>query len=49
MSLGVLVLIGLVLVLLGDRWGSSFLTEMGAILVVAPFLALPVGWLMGTL
>ena len=44
-----LVLIGLVLVLLGDRIGSSFLTEMGAILVVAPILALPVGWAMGTL
>lgn len=48
-SLGVLVLIGLVLVLAGDRWGSSFLTEMGAILTVAPILAIPVGYAMGTL
>lgn len=47
--LGVLVLIGLVLVLWGDRVGSSFLTEMGAVLVVAPILAIPVGWAMGTL
>ena len=43
-----LVLVGLALVLVGDRIGSSFLTEMGAVLVVAPILAIPVGYAMGT-
>ena len=46
MTLLALIAIGLVLVLWGDRRGSSFLTEMGAVLVVAPILAIPVGWLM---
>lgn len=45
--LGVLFALGCALVLVGDRIGSSFLTEMGAVLVVAIPLTIPVAHLMG--
>lgn len=49
LTLLALVAVGLALVWWGDRAGSTFATEMGAVLVVAPILAIPVGYAMGTL
>jgi hypothetical protein len=46
--LAVLFAIGLVLVLAGDRCRVPFLLDVGAVLVIACPLAVPVGRLMGT-
>lgn len=44
MTILALVVIGMVLVVLGDEIGSDVLTEMGAILVVAPIMAWPLSF-----